>query len=109
MLSKDQRNSIKSDLSIAEEVLEELENKGSQFGRLQAEDAKKLERIEPDVERAQMLAMENEESMLERRMEKVLGIFENIDGRKMRATSQEREIEDVSWAKEIIETAKEEI
>lgn len=103
------KQSIKTDLQIIEEVFQKLSNKGSQFGRLEPKDAKKLEEQIPELERAEGLAIEMEENMLERRMNKILGIIENIDGRKMRATSQEREIQDVNWALEIVQTAQKEI
>ena len=105
MLDAGQKVAIDTDLQIVEDVLGDFEDQN----RLHPEDAESIEEIIPDLERAQMLATENDDSMLETRMRKVLNKFANIDGRRISSTGQQKELENVLWAKEIIETAREEM
>ena len=104
MLDAGQKLAIETDLEMAEDVLGDFEDQS----RLHPEDAESIEEIIPNLERVQMLATGND-SLLKTRMSKILNKFANIDGRRISSTGQQKELKNVLWAKEIIETAREEI
>lgn len=108
-ISEDLAESVLTDLNIAEDVLSGLEDKAEKFGRLMPEHVEKLDQIKPDLERAKAVAIEAENDHLKRR---VAGALDNIDfltGDKMKSSTQEKEKQNLKWAKERIVEAQEAI
>ncbi len=108
-MSKGKAESVLTDLNIVEDVLSALEDKVDDRGQLFPRDIEKLDKVEDDVERARLLAIEAGDSYVEAPIARAQSNIEFILSDDRRSASREKVKQNLKWGKERIVEAQEAI